>query len=93
MEVAVAPALASNQRDAAIDACVRGVGLGQLLRYQVQSSIESGELKRVLREFEPASLPIQVIHPHTRLLSANVRAFVDWTVPRLRERMRAASDG
>jgi len=80
----VIPALATNQVDAALDACVRGVGLGQFLCYQVQALQDSGKLKRVLREHESAPLPIQVIYAHARLLSSNVRAFVDWTVPRLR---------
>jgi len=80
-------ALATNQVDAALDACVHGVGIGYFLCYQVQALLESGQLKRVLAEFEPAPLPIHVIYPHARLLSANVRAFVDWTVPRLRRRL------
>jgi DNA-binding transcriptional LysR family regulator len=58
----------------------------------VQASIEDGQLKRVLCEYEPAPLPIHVIYLQTRLLSANVRAFVDWTVPQLRTRMRVAPD-
>jgi DNA-binding transcriptional LysR family regulator len=43
----------------------------------------------VLAEFEPPPLPIHVIYPHSRLLSANLRAFVDWVVPRLRKRTAA----
>jgi DNA-binding transcriptional LysR family regulator len=83
------PVLASNQIDVALDACLAGVGIGQFLCYQVQALLDAGRLKRVLGEFEPAPLPIHVIYPHARLLSANVRAFVDWTVPRLRKRLSA----
>lgn len=84
MQVAVEAALVTNQIDAALDACLRGVGLGQFLGYQVQPLIDAGKFRRVLPAFEPAPLPIQVVYPHARLLSANVRAFVDWAVPRLR---------
>jgi DNA-binding transcriptional LysR family regulator len=87
--IVIDAALISNQVDTALDACVRGIGVGQFLRYQVQASLDNGKLKRVLREHEPPPLPIQVIYPQSRLLSANVRAFVDWTVPRLRARMEA----
>ena len=80
----VKPVLISNQFDVAIDACLRGVGLAQFLCYQVQALLDVGKLKRVLQPFEPAPTPIQVIYPQTRRLSSNVRAFVDWTVPRLR---------
>ena len=68
---------------------MRGVGVGRFLCYQVQALLDSGKLKRVLGEYEPTSLPIQVIYPHGRLPSSNVRAFVDWAVPRLRARLKA----
>jgi DNA-binding transcriptional LysR family regulator len=89
--ITVNAGLASNQIDPALDACVRGLGVGQFLCYQVQALLDGGQLRRVLSEFEPAPLPIHVIYPHARLLSPNVRAFVDWTVPRLQKRMRAAT--
>jgi DNA-binding transcriptional LysR family regulator len=82
--VPIAPLLTSNQIDAVLDACLRGVGLGQFLHYQVQPLIERGKLRRVLATHEPEPIPIQVVYPGTRLLSSNVRAFVDWAVPRLR---------
>ena len=87
VHVVVSPALASNQIDAALDACLAGLGIGQFLCYQVQALLDSRRLQRVLGDFEPAPAPIQVIYPQTRLLSSNVRAFVDWTVARLRRRL------
>ena len=87
--VTVAPALASNQIDPVLDACVGGAGLGQFLSYQVRALLEAGKLKRVLVAFESAPLPIHAIYPSARLLSSNVRALVDWVVPRLRARVPA----
>jgi len=87
--VAVTPTFASNQIDPALDACVGGAGLGQFLSYQVRALLETGKLKRVLMGFEPAPLPIHMIYPSARLLSSNVRALVDWAVPRLRARVPA----
>ena len=83
-QIEVPSALATNQVDAAIDACLRGVGPGQFLCYQVQALLDAGKLKRVLQSFEPEPVAIQLVYPQARLLSANVRAFVDWAVPRLR---------
>jgi DNA-binding transcriptional LysR family regulator len=77
-------AFATNQVEAALEACTRGVGIGQFLSYQAQALLAEGRLKRVLREFEPAPLPIQAIYPHARLLSSNVRSFVHWLMPRLK---------
>jgi DNA-binding transcriptional LysR family regulator len=84
------PVLASNQIDVALDACLAGVGIGEFLCYQVQALLAAGKLKRVPADPQPAPLPIQVVYPHARLLSTNLRAFVDWTVPRLRRRLAQA---
>lgn len=85
--IAVRPVLASNQIDVVLVACVRGLGLAQLLGYQVQSLLEAKRLVRVLRAFETPAMPIHLVYASGRLLSTNVRAFVDWMVPRLRERV------
>ena len=46
--------------------------------------VNAGKVKRLLSDFEPAPLPIHIVYPHARLLSSNVRAFVDMAVGRLR---------
>lgn len=81
--------LATNQVDAAIDACLAGLGCGRFLAYQVDDLLAAGRLTRILAEFEPEAVPVSLAYPHSRLLSSRVRAFVDWTVPRLRERLAA----
>jgi DNA-binding transcriptional LysR family regulator len=86
VQVDVRPALRTNQVDVAIDACLRGLGCGQFLSYQVDPLVKAGKLRRVLDDFEPAPLPINVVYPHGRHVSANVRAFIDIAVPRLRAR-------
>ena len=48
--------------------------------------INAGKLRRILADFEPPPLPIHLVYPHARLLSSNVRAFVEAA----RERMRYA---
>ena len=82
--VAISPRFVSNQIDTALDACVHGAGLGQFLSYQVQPLLVDGRLKRVLHDHEPLPVPVQVVYPGSRLLATNVRAFVDFAVPRLR---------
>ena len=82
--VGVRPALRTNQVDVAIEACLRGLGCGQFLSYQVDPLVKAGKLRRVLDDFEPAPLPIHLVYPHARHVSPNVRAFIDMAVPRLR---------
>ncbi len=86
VRIPIHPALRTNQFDVAIDACLRGLGFGQFLCYQVKALLEAGKLKRVLGVFELAPSPIHLVYPHARLSSPNVRAFVDFAVPRLRAR-------
>jgi len=81
--VAIRPVLRTNQVDAALDACLRGLGCGQFLHYQVESLLREGRLRRLLVQFEPPPLPIQIVYPHARLLSPNVRAFVELALARL----------
>ncbi len=75
--------LQTNQLDVAVEACVAGLGLGQFLSYQVAAQLDAGRLRPVLAGHEPPALPIQVVYPSARLLSANVRAFLDLAVQRL----------
>lgn len=82
--VRVKPRLTVTSNDAAIEAVVRGMGLTRLLSYQVAPYQALGQLQTVLSEFEPAPLPIHVIHREGRYASAKVRTFVDFMVARLR---------
>jgi DNA-binding transcriptional LysR family regulator len=88
--VAVNTVFATNQIDAAIVACLRGLGYGQFFDYQVHEPLRAGKLEPVLEAHWPAPTPIHVVYPHARLLSGNVRSFVDFVVPKLRSRMAAA---
>jgi DNA-binding transcriptional LysR family regulator len=82
--VPIVGALTCNQADAAVDACAGGLGLGSFLSYMVAPLRRSGKLRYVLEDFETEPLPVHVAYPHSRLLSANVRAFVDRCVEKLR---------
>lgn len=90
LRVPVKGLLATNQIDVALDACRKGLGCGAFLDYQVRDALAAGKLRRILPAYEPAPIPVQLVYPHSRLLSSRVRSFVDWAVPRLRERLAAA---
>ncbi len=84
--VAVRPVLRTNQFDVALDACLAGIGCGQFLSYQVDAAVKAGKLKAILANHAPPPVPIQLVYPHARLLSPNVRAFVELAQKRLRNR-------
>ena len=78
-----------NATEAAIDAAVAGMGLTPVLGYQVQAHLDSGALRPVLEDFEPAPWPIHIVHIAQGLVPQKVRTFLDWATPRLSARLKA----
>lgn len=83
--VRVKPRLTVSNNDAAIEAALQGFGITRLLSYQVAAHLASGQLKIILSEFEPAPMPVHVLHREGRYASAKIRSFVDLIAARLQE--------
>ena len=75
--IAHAPRFTTNVADAAIWHAEHGGGLTCVLAYQAADAIAAGRLRVVLADFELPPIPIHIVHPTSRLLSARVRAFID----------------
>lgn len=71
---------ATNSTDAAVLHAEQGGGLISVLAYQVAESLKAGRLKIVLAKYELSTMPIHLVYPTSRLLSAKVRAFIDLVV-------------
>jgi DNA-binding transcriptional LysR family regulator len=82
--VRVKPRLTVTSNDAAVEAALQGFGVTRLLSYQIAPYLASGQLRIVLRDFEPRRWPVHVLHREGRHASAKVRTFVDMLVARLR---------
>ncbi|MBH2010781.1 MAG: LysR family transcriptional regulator [Xanthomonadaceae bacterium] len=82
--VKLQPRMTTSSNDAAVAAVAGGFGLTRLLSYQVAEHLRDGRLKTVLGEFEPAPLPVHVVHREGRNASQRVRAFLDLAIERLR---------
>lgn len=80
----VHPRMKTTTNDSAIAAAVAGLGITRLLSYQVASHLQAGTLRTVLEEFEPAALPIHVVHREGRHATQKVRSFIDLAVDILR---------
>jgi DNA-binding transcriptional LysR family regulator len=74
----------TSTNDSAVTAALSGFGLTRLLSYQVAEHLQSGKLKTVLTQFEPAALPVHVVHREGRRAPQRVRSFLDLAVERLR---------
>ena len=77
VSVSPSPRFSSNSADAAIQHAEAGGGLTRVLAYQAAASLKAGRLKIVLAKFEQPPLPIHIVYPTSRLLSAKVRTFID----------------
>ena len=71
------PRFSTNSSDAALQYAEAGGGLTRLMAYQAAASLKAGKIKIVLQKFELPALPIHVVYPTSRLLSAKVRTFID----------------
>ncbi|MFD1703604.1 LysR substrate-binding domain-containing protein [Methylopila henanensis] len=80
--------LAVNSTEAAVAAAVAGLGVLRVISYQIEAELESGALVPILEEFAPAPLPVSLVYPEAVVRLRKVRAFLDWTVPRLRTRLQ-----
>lgn len=91
LSVTIHSRLTVNTAEAAVEAAIAGVGVTRVLSYQVEDAVRAGLLNVVLREFEPTPVPVSLVFANQRRLPLKLRAFLDYAVPRLRERMQKAS--
>jgi DNA-binding transcriptional LysR family regulator len=84
--VAVRARINVNSGAAAIDAALAGLGIVRVLSYQVADLVAQKKLRIVLESFEPAPLPIHVVHL-PGFLNRAATAFADFAVERLRARL------
>lgn len=80
----VAPRLHCSENGAAIAAAKQGLGITRLMSYQVGEALKNGSLKRILCDYEPKPLPVNIIHLEGRQAHAKIRSFIDLAVTRLK---------
>lgn len=77
-EVGAAPRVAANEVYSHLMAVLAGHGIGQTIDFVAEPHLQQGELVRLLPAWTRPALPIHVVYPPNRHLSARVRVFVDW---------------
>jgi len=70
--------VAVNDSEAYFEAGLAGLGIMQASPLQIGSALDDGRLTTVLPTWRIEPLPIYVMYPQNRHLSAKVRVFVDW---------------
>ena len=71
----------------AVIAATAGAGIARELSYQVDDLVKSGSLVKLLEAYEPSPLPVSLIYPSQRQVPLKLRAFLDFSIPRLRKRL------
>jgi len=69
---------AFNEGEAAVAACVAGVGVVLAPPFSVEQEVRAGRLKPVLPNFTFGASPLSIVYPAQRHLSPRLRCFVDW---------------
>lgn len=82
--VRINPRLQLNDVETMLNAVRGGFGIARTLSYQVAPDLLSGTLIRLLPDYEPEPLPVQLVLPGARHMAPRVRAFVDFAVEEFR---------
>lgn len=70
--------LALNESNAVTTAVLAGLGISQVPSFTALPLVQRGELVQVLSDWTGPTIPLYVVYPPNRHLSAKVRAFVEW---------------
>jgi DNA-binding transcriptional LysR family regulator len=93
VRVPVRDVFVTNQIDAALLACERGLGVARLLSYQVADALAHGRLVRILAEHEDEAVPVSLVMPSARQASAATRVFIEFARPRIGAALSAPGSG
>src|SRR5262249_13027128 len=85
--VPVRSRLVVSNLESPCDAARAGIGIAAAFSYHVADSIKSGELVPVLQNFQPPPQPISFVYSPNRFMPVKLRAFLDFTLPRLKVRL------
>ncbi len=88
-DVALKTVYATNQAIPAVEACMRGLGFGLFLHYQVAAEVAAGRLQLVLEDFEPPPAPVSLVYSDARLMSPSLRALLDFIADGLTKALTA----
>lgn len=79
--------LSVTTAETALDAAVAGLGISHLFCYQVSQAVADGQLRLLMRAFEPKPFPVHLVYPSRRHSPLKLRAFLDFALPRLKTKL------
>jgi len=91
--VPVRSRLVASNLESACDAAQAGIGITVAFSYLIADSIQSGELVPLLQDFQPPPQPVNLVYSPNRFMPLKLRAFIDFTLPRLKARLGEMQKG
>jgi DNA-binding transcriptional LysR family regulator len=83
--VRLSPRLLVDDVEAQLQAAQAGRGIARPLSYQVTEQLAAGSLIRLLQDFEPQPLPVQLVTLSRGYMAPKIRAFLDSAVRAFRD--------
>ncbi len=78
IEVPMPGVIALNDSNAYVQAGLAGLGVIQMTDYLLDRHVGDGRMVQVLGDWSTDPLPVHIVYPQNRHLSAKVRVFVEW---------------
>lgn len=91
--VPVRSRLVASNLESACDAAQAGIGITVAFSYLIADSIQSGELVPLLQDFQPPQQPVNFVYSPNLFMPLKLRAFIDFTLPRLKARLGEMQKG
>jgi DNA-binding transcriptional LysR family regulator len=91
LKIEVPSRLVVSSVEAAVVAAEEAAGIARLVSYQIEEPMKSGSLVKLLEAFEPPPAPVNLMYAAQRQIPLKLRAFIDFAVPKLRERLGLAN--
>ena len=87
LTVLVPSRIVVNSAEAAVAAATAHAGIARVLSYQIIDLVKNRSLVRLLQAYEPSPLPVSLVYPSQRQVPLKLRAFLDFSAPRLKARL------
>ena len=78
IEMTLPGVIALNDSSAYVQAGLSGLGVINMTDYLLNEYLATGKMVRLMADWRCDPLPVHVVYPHNRHLSAKVRVFVEW---------------
>jgi LysR family transcriptional regulator for bpeEF and oprC len=78
IDIAMRGVIALNDSNAYVQAGLAGLGVIQMTDYLLLQHVAAGRMVQLLPDWTSDPLPVHIVYPQNRHLSAKVRVFVEW---------------